>query len=309
MHTTPTANLRVTAIYQMPLWCTNQRKPEHYRPLSAIVSPANNLPREYHSTPILTELSQAPAMTKKPIKGAVLLAAGRGKRLRPYTDSTPKPLLPVNGVPTLDLYFKSLVAAGITHTVLVVHHLAEQIEHYASEVKKRFGIHCTTVKQGELDGTASALEAVLTESHHNESLKTIICEPFLLIATDYLIPDTFIPDLLAFHIDNEEDITVSIKLVPKAELSTRSSIRFASDGSITEVVEKPAPGQAPSDYSANLAYVLPVEVVALLSDVKCSARGEREVQTAINAYLASQGTARGLIQTAPNEWTPDLLTD
>lgn len=246
-------------------------------------------------------------MTKKPITGAILLAAGRGKRLRPHTDSIPKPLLPVNGAPTLDLYFKSLAATDVTDSVLVVNYLAEQIEEYAATVQQRFGIRCTTVKQPGLDGTASALEAVLTESYQNTSLKTITANPFLLIATDYLVPNAFIPDLLSFYLSNQEDLAVSIKTVPKEELASRSSIRFADDGAITEVVEKPAPGEAPSTYSANLAYVLPAEILNLLSSVDTSARGEREVQSAINSYLTTDGTARGLVQTAPGEWTPDLL--
>lgn len=246
-------------------------------------------------------------MTQKPITAAVLLAAGRGQRLRPYTDTVPKPLLPVNGAPTLDLYFESLATAGVSNTVLVVHHLAQQIEEYAATIQKRFGIHCTTVKQPVLDGTASALEAVLVESLHHEYLKSLVANPFLLIATDYLIPASFIPDLLSFYSNNKEDITVSIKTVPEEELASRSSIRFTDDGLISEVVEKPAPGKAPSSYSANLAYVLPAEILPLLSEVECSARGEREVQTAINSYLATQGSARGIVQSAPDEWTPDLL--
>ena len=74
-------------------------------------------------------------------------------------------------------------------------------------------------------------------------------------------------------------------------------------------MEKPTAGEAPSTYSSNLAYVLPAEVLPLLKDVACSARGEREVQSAINCYLAALGTARGIVQTAPSEWTPDLLKD
>ena len=82
---------------------------------------------------------------KSPIRGAVLLAAGRGARLKPHTDKTPKPLLPVNGAPTLDLYFSGLATAGVQNVVLVVHHLAEQIKNYAGNVESRFGINCTTV--------------------------------------------------------------------------------------------------------------------------------------------------------------------
>jgi len=121
---------------------------------------------------------------KSPVRGAVLLAAGRGARLRPYTDKTPKPLLPVNGAPTLDLYFNGLAAAGVQDVVLVVHHLAEQIEKYSSAVESRFGINCTTVTQKALDGTATALASV-TENANSDNkdstlLQSIVSSPFLL---------------------------------------------------------------------------------------------------------------------------------
>jgi len=250
---------------------------------------------------------------KSPIRGAVLLAAGRGTRLRPYTDKTPKPLLPVNGAPTLDLYFNGLASAGVENVVLVVHHLAEQIENYASRVESRFGINCTTVKQTVLDGTATALETVTdtaksdsTDSSRLAVLQSIVGSPFMLTATDYLIPPNFIPDFLSFYSSHNEDIAVSIKSVPKEQLASRSSIRFSGDGQILEVVEKPAKGEAPSSYSANLTYVLPPKVLQLLADVQTSPRGEREVQSAINTYLAGGGSARGLVQPAPPEWTPEL---
>lgn len=248
---------------------------------------------------------------KRPIRGAVLLAAGRGARLKPFTDKTPKPLLPVNGAPTLDLYFSSLATAGVENVVLVVHHLAEQIENYSDNVESRFGINCTTVRQKVLDGTATALEAVTEIANSNDTeagkktlLQSIVNSPFLLTATDYLIPPEFIPDFLSFYLSNDEDIAVSIKTVPEEQLASRSSVRFSSDGRITEVVEKPPPGTAPGNHSANLTYILPPAVLHLLADVQPSPRGEREVQTAINACLTGGNGARGLVQPAPPEWTP-----
>ena len=125
-------------------------------------------------------------------------------------------------------------------------------------------------------------------------------------ATDYLLPPTFIPDFLSFYLSNDEDIAISIKSVPSEQLASRSSIRFSGDGRILEVVEKPAEGKAPSSYSANLTYILPPEVLRSLETVQPSPRGEREVQSAINSYLSGGGSARGLVQPAPPEWTPDL---
>jgi len=249
------------------------------------------------------------------VKTAVLLAAGRGARLRPHTDLTPKPLLPVNGAPTLDLYFRALQAVGVGRVVLVTHYLANKIEQYAQQVPTRFQIKCTTVHQNTLDGTASALEAAASVLQSETDFGTTgkangkagaSQTSFLLMATDYLVAAEFISDFLTFHEAHGADVSVSLKRVPTKELSSRSSVRFGLDNSILEIVEKPELGKAPSDLSANLAYVLPAAVLQYLPSVVASARGEREVQSAINAYLANGGSAQGLIQKTPSEWTPEL---
>ncbi len=59
---------------------------------------------------------------------AMLLAAGRGERMRPLTDATPKPLLQVNHKPLLQYHIERLAAAGITELVINHAHLGEQIE-------------------------------------------------------------------------------------------------------------------------------------------------------------------------------------
>jgi MurNAc alpha-1-phosphate uridylyltransferase len=61
---------------------------------------------------------------------AMILAAGYGKRLRPLTDSTPKPLLPVGGKPLMQHHIERLAAVGITDLVINTSWLAEQIENY-----------------------------------------------------------------------------------------------------------------------------------------------------------------------------------
>ena len=59
---------------------------------------------------------------------AMILAAGRGERLRPLTDHTPKPLVCVHGQPLIVYHLKALRAAGIRHIVINVAHLGAQIE-------------------------------------------------------------------------------------------------------------------------------------------------------------------------------------
>jgi MurNAc alpha-1-phosphate uridylyltransferase len=59
---------------------------------------------------------------------AMILAAGRGERMRPLTDHTPKPLLPVGGKPLIVWHIERLRAAGFSHIVINHAHLGQQIE-------------------------------------------------------------------------------------------------------------------------------------------------------------------------------------
>ncbi len=63
---------------------------------------------------------------QNPIR-ALILAAGRGERLRPLTDHTPKPLIPVRGKPLIEYHIERLALAGITDIVINLAHLAEHI--------------------------------------------------------------------------------------------------------------------------------------------------------------------------------------
>lgn len=69
---------------------------------------------------------------------AMVLAAGKGRRMRPITDRTPKPMIKVHGKPLIDHALDRLRDAGIEETVVNVHHLSEQIErHLAARAKPK----------------------------------------------------------------------------------------------------------------------------------------------------------------------------
>ena len=67
-------------------------------------------------------------VTKSKIENAVVLAAGLGTRMRPITDTIPKPLVSVNGKALLDHALDALAAANVTHAAINVHYLADLIE-------------------------------------------------------------------------------------------------------------------------------------------------------------------------------------
>ena len=66
-------------------------------------------------------------MPRRPEIGVMILAAGRGERMRPLSDATPKPLLVAGGKPLLAWQIEALARAGFKRIVVNVAHLAEQI--------------------------------------------------------------------------------------------------------------------------------------------------------------------------------------
>ena len=78
---------------------------------------------------------------------ALLLAAGRGERMRPLTDTTPKPLLPVQGRPLLQWHLQALQDAGVTQVVINTAWLGEQISDYFLDV---FGLQPLMGKRKQL---------------------------------------------------------------------------------------------------------------------------------------------------------------
>lgn len=232
---------------------------------------------------------------------AVLLAAGRGKRLRPFTDHTPKPLLPVNGRPLLDHTLEAVAAAGIRRVCIITNHLAGQIEDFVAD-GSRWGLSAVFCRQSQLLGTAHALNEVVTAY----PLYFQNGPPFLLTATDYIWPENYLLDLVAAHIQNSADISVSLKHMPGVDLSKRSSVAFTPQGGIAQIVEKPAPGQAPSAYVASLTTILPAATGAYLAQMQPSSRGEYELQTVINQMIDDGYRAQGLEQPPPGEWQPHM---
>jgi len=69
-------------------------------------------------------------------KRAVILAGGKGTRLKPYTISLPKPLVPIGDVPILEIIIKQLKKNGFTHITLTVNHMAEIIQAFFGDGSK-----------------------------------------------------------------------------------------------------------------------------------------------------------------------------
>ena len=87
---------------------------------------------------------------------AVILAAGRGERLRPLTDGLPKPMLPIGGWPLLEHLLALLVAAGVREVAINLHHRPEAVRTYLGD-GSRLGLRVLYSQEEALLGTAGAL--------------------------------------------------------------------------------------------------------------------------------------------------------
>ncbi|MBN2872275.1 MAG: nucleotidyltransferase family protein [Halothiobacillaceae bacterium] len=109
----------------------------------------------------------------------MILAAGRGERLRPLTDHTPKPLIEVGGKPLIEHHLDRLAAAGIKRVVINLAHLGEQIRQHLGN-GERFGLTIAYSVEGE-----RAEQALETAGGIRQALNRL-GSPFLLVNGDVL---------------------------------------------------------------------------------------------------------------------------
>ena len=232
------------------------------------------------------------------IHSAILLAAGRGKRQRPFTDAIPKPLLPVRGRATLDYILSAVRRAGIDRACIVTHHLEQKIFDFVGDGSV-WDLDVTFAHQEQLKGSGDALLSVPREWIRNE--------PVMVLATDYIFGQDVPLELVEAHERHEADITMSLKECPVEELLSRSSVDVDADWCVRHIVEKPNREEVISPYAASLLFVFPPAIWEYLPQIRPSTRGEIELQDAVNRMLEDGFDAFGLLQPAPEEWSKELM--
>lgn len=194
---------------------------------------------------------------------AIILAAGKGTRLRPYTEHLPKPLLPVQGRPILDWIIGAL--PPVDRLVVVVNYLSDHIEAY---LKTQPHVrNWTTVRQTEPRGTGDALMAC---KGHTTSDTVMVLNGDDLIGRADLAALAAVPAGILVHPVDKPDAFGIVFPNP--------------DGTLKEIREKPKGLPAPQ--LANIGgYVFPKAVFDLTLNL--SERGEYEITEAV-AQLAAR---------------------
>jgi len=157
---------------------------------------------------------------------AIILAAGRGQRMRPLTDHTPKPLLPVRGKPLIEWHIEALARAGVREIVVNTAWLEEQIVAALGD-GARFGVSLRYSLEGRdhggaletAGGIATALPLLIEHAD----------DPFWVVSGDIFAP-AFAFDHAAVECFTRSDAQAHLWLVPNPPFHPKGDFGLAADG-------------------------------------------------------------------------------
>ena len=219
----------------------------------------------------------------------MILAAGRGTRLGPLGLAVPKVLVEVGGDPLLARHLRYLEREGVNRVVVNVHHLAEQIQHFAREYDG--GVELVVVGEPELLGTAGGVR---------NALPHLGPRSFLVLYGDVLIEESLAP-LVAAH--ERSGAVATVTVYESSETEGKGVVEVDENDYVRRFVEKRA-NPKPGLVNAGLYVVEPDLVAALPSgtasdfghDVLPQAveRGERILAYRLQSAVLDIGTPEAL---------------
>ncbi|USZ71506.1 UTP--glucose-1-phosphate uridylyltransferase AglF [Natronosalvus halobius] len=206
---------------------------------------------------------------------AVVLAAGKGTRLRPLTDDKPKGMVEVAGKPILTHCLEQVVDLGADELIVVVGYEKEQIiEHYGDDFQD---VPITYTHQREQKGLAHAL---LTVEEHVDG-------DFMLILGDNIFRAN-LSDVVNRQREQRADAAFLVEEVPWEKASRYGVCDTNKYGEITDVIEKPE--EPPSNLVMTGFYTFTPAIFHACHLVQPSARDEYEISEAIDLLIQSGRT-------------------
>lgn len=137
---------------------------------------------------------------------AMVLAAGRGERLRPLTDTLPKPLIPVAGRPLIHHTLRYLRAAGVEEAVINLHHLGDQIQAFVGDGRS-WGLRVRYSRERLLLGTGGGIQQVASQ----------LCDGTFAVMNADVVVDLALADVVRFHRRNGAVATLVLRRDPEVE--------------------------------------------------------------------------------------------
>jgi dTDP-glucose pyrophosphorylase len=199
----------------------------------------------------------------------VILAAGKGTRLRPLTEKVPKPLIEVGGRPFLAYLLERFRYAGCDEVLLIIGHLGEQIIQRCGQ--EAFGMKLRYAWQFVQDGTAKAL--LFAEGFVGD-------EPFMLSWGDIVAAPENYPALWERY--EKGDCAMVMQVNWMEDVSAGADVTLEGER-VIDIVEKP-PGPKPG-WNQSGVFVISPKIFHYLKQVQPSPRGEYEFADAVKLML------------------------
>jgi dTDP-glucose pyrophosphorylase len=232
-------------------------------------------------------------MTK--IDRAVILAAGRGTRMRELTNDVPKPMIEVRGKPVLQHIVHGLRDAGVYRFLIIVGYHAETVRNFFGD-GRHHNVDIEYATQTVQDGTGRVVN--LARNFTGES-------PFILSYGDILIS----PVNYKHVVDLPNDLEATITVTRGKDVSKGGAVFVNEQMELVDLREKPKSGEPTSPwYNAGL-YAFRPSIFEFIAKLEPSPRGEYELTDAIRDLAHSGKTVKALELTG--EWAdvrdPEIL--
>jgi len=229
------------------------------------------------------------------IDKAVLLAAGRGTRMRELTADLPKPMIEVRGKPVLQRTVEGLREAGVREFLIIVGYRADVVQNFFGD-GSRYNIAIQYATQVVQDGTGRVVD--LARNFSGDS-------PFILGYGDILVdPANYKP-----LVDLPNDVEAIISVTSGEDVSKGGAVFVNDQMELVDLREKSKAGQATSPWYNAGIYVFRPSIFEFTAKLKRSPRGEYELTDAVRELARLGKKVKALELTG--EWAdvrdPEIL--
>ncbi|MHA1885596.1 MAG: nucleotidyltransferase family protein [Promethearchaeota archaeon] len=224
---------------------------------------------------------------------AIILCAGQGKRLKPYTNEYQKAMIPIHGKPLLEYIIEGLSSVGFKSIILVVGYRKEQIIDYFQN-GDQWGIKIEYVVQKKLNGTGGALllcEMLIKINH------------FFLTWGDVLVPYDVYRKTVELHKKEHQDFVLVANYTedPYKGAAIHSVNKYCES-----IIEKPKIGEVKSNLNNCGVFILHKMIFKELKNLKPSRRGEIELTDALQNGITEKKWKIRLMKMKQGEFRADF---
>ncbi|MEH1765354.1 NDP-sugar synthase [Nostoc sp.] len=192
---------------------------------------------------------------------AMILAAGKGTRVRPITYTMPKPMMPILQKPVMEFLLELLRHHGFDQILVNVSHLAEEIENYFRD-GQRFGVQIAYSFEGKIDDNGKLVGEAIGSAggmRRIQDFSPFFDDTFVVLCGDALI-DLDLTAAVKWHKSKGAIATIITKSVPKEEVSSYGVVVTDEEGRVKAFQEKPSTEEALSTNINTGIYIFEPEV-------------------------------------------------